>query len=105
MMGLGFALVLLALGAVRELLGTGVLFANMQLLFGPMAEHWQLTLLGSDYQGFLLAILPPGAFLVLGLLIAGKNILDARAEARAKARQPAQEPAPSRRVRVTGVVE
>ncbi|MOA19317.1 Electron transport complex protein RnfE [compost metagenome] len=104
MMGLGFALVLLALGAVRELLGTGVLFANMQLLFGPIAADWQLTVF-SDYQGFLLAILPPGAFLVLGLLIAGKNILDARAEARAKALQPAPEPTPSRRVRVTGVVE
>jgi len=104
MMGLGFALVLLALGAVRELLGTGVLFANMQLLFGPIAADWQLTVF-SDYKGFLLAILPPGAFLVLGLLIAGKNILDARAEARAKALQPAPEPTPSRRVRVTGVVE
>ncbi|MNT90846.1 Electron transport complex protein RnfE [compost metagenome] len=96
---------LLALGAVRELLGTGALFANMQLLFGPLAENWQLSLLGSDYKGFLLAILPPGAFLVLGLMIAGKNIVDQRAEARAKARQPAPEPVPSRRVRVTGVVE
>ena len=105
MMGIGFGLVLVVLGAARELLGTGVLFANMQLLFGPMAENWQLSLLGSDYKGFLLAILPPGAFLVLGLMIAGKNILDARAEARAKALQPAPEPAPSRRVRVTGVVE
>ena len=105
MMGTGFGLVLLALGAVRELLGTGVLFADMQLLFGPIAEGWRIEVFGSGYKGFLLAILPPGAFLVLGLLIAGKNILDARAEARAKARQPAQEPAPSRRVRVTGVVE
>ncbi|MCY1423128.1 Electron transport complex subunit RsxE [compost metagenome] len=105
MMGIGFGLVLVVLGAARELLGTGTLFANMQLLFGPLAENWQLSLLGSDYKGFLLAILPPGAFLVLGLMIAGKNIVDQRAEARAKARQPAPEPVPSRRVRVTGVVE
>jgi electron transport complex protein RnfE len=104
MMGIGFGLVLVVLGAVRELLGTGMLFANMQLLFGPLAENWQLTLF-SDYKGFLLAILPPGAFLVLGLMIAGKNIVDQRAEARAKASAPAPEPVPSRRVRVTGVVE
>ncbi len=75
MMGLGFSLVLLALGLVRELLGTGVIFANMQLLFGPLAEHWQITVF-HDYKGFLLAILPPGAFLVLGLLSAGKNLLE-----------------------------
>lgn len=105
MMGIGFGLVLVVLGAARELLGTGVLFANMHLLFGSMAEDWQLSLLGSDYKGFLLAILPPGAFLVLGLMIAGKNIVDQRTEARAKALQPAPEPTPSRRVRVTGVVE
>ncbi|SDS65277.1 electron transport complex subunit E [Pseudomonas oryzae] len=105
MMGIGFGLVLLALGAIRELLGTGTLFANMELLFGPIAADWELNLFGSDYKGFLLAILPPGAFLVLGLLIAGKNILDERAEARAKASAPTPEPAPSRRVRVTGVVE
>ncbi len=104
-MGLGFAAVLLALGAVRELLGTGALFANMQLLFGPLAAHWRLDLLGSGYRGFLLAILPPGAFLVLGLLIAGKNILDERAEERARASQPAPEAHVRQRVRVTGVVE
>lgn len=105
MMGLGFALVLLALGGVRELLGSGTLFANMQLLFGPGAAHWQLQPFGSDYRGFLLAILPPGAFLVLGLLIAAKNLLDARAEERAKAARPAAEPSVRQRVRVTGVVE
>lgn len=105
MMGLGFALVLLALGGVRELLGSGTLFANMQLLFGPGAAHWQLQPFGSDYRGFLLAILPPGAFLVLGLLIAAKNLLDARAEERAKAVRPAAEPSVRQRVRVTGVVE
>lgn len=103
MMGIGFGLVLLAIGTVRELLGTGALLANMHLLFGPTAQHWQLTLF-SDYQGFLLAILPPGAFLVLGLLIALKNHIDERLAARAKADEPVAPPT-SRRVRVTGVIE
>lgn len=104
MMGAGFGLVMLAIGTVRELLGTGAILGNMHLLFGPIAAHWQLTLF-SDYSGFLLAILPPGAFLVLGLLIALKNVLDERATERAKATAAAPAPATSRRVRVTGVIE
>ncbi len=104
LMGAGFGLVLLALGTLRELLGTGTLFSNMHLLFGPMAANWQITLL-PNYPGFLLAILPPGAFLLLGLLIAGKNQLDARALERAKAIASPLTAAPSRRVRVTGVIE
>ena len=104
MMGSGFGLVLLALGSVRELLGTGMLLSNMQLLFGAQAASWQIEVF-PHYPGFLLAILPPGAFLVLGLLIAGKNYLDARASERAKAAQVPVEAAPSRRVRVTGVIE
>ncbi|NQD92873.1 electron transport complex subunit E [Pseudomonas sp. CrR25] len=103
MMGLGFGAVLVMIGALRELLGTGALLANMHLLFGPGAASWQLTLI-PEYKGFLLAILPPGAFIVLGLLIAGKNRVDAMLAERAKARQP-QTPAQSRRVRVTGVIE
>ena len=103
MMGIGFALVLVAIGTVRELLGTGALLANMQLLFGPSAANWQITLF-ADYRGFLLAILPPGAFLVLALLVAGKNRIDAIFAERAKAQQPAA-PAQNRRVRVTGVIE
>ena len=103
MMGIGFGLVMVVIGAVRELLGTGALFANMQLLFGPIAENWQLTLF-SDYKGFLLAILPPGAFLVLGLLVAGKNRIDEHLAAKAKAQEP-EAPVQSRRVRVTGVIE
>lgn len=102
-MGLGFALVLVVLGGLRELLGTGALFANMHLLFGPVAADWQIILF-NDYTGFLLAILPPGAFIVLGLLIALKNSIDQRLAERAKARQP-MEPVQSRRVRVTGVIE
>lgn len=102
-MGMGFALVLLVLGSLRELFGTGTLFANMHLLFGPIAADWQITVF-SDYKGFLLAILPPGAFIVLGLLIALKNRIDLHLAERAKAQQP-EVPVQSRRVRVTGVIE
>ena len=104
MMGIGFGLVLVVIGATRELLGTGMLFTNMHLLFGSIAEHWQVVVF-NDYKGFLLAILPPGAFLVLGLLIALKNWIDQYyAEHIAiKAETPA--PAVDRRVRVTGVVD
>jgi electron transport complex protein RnfE len=102
MMGAGFGLVMVAISAVRELLGTGALLANMQLLFGPMAANLQVTLF-PDYPGFLLAILPPGAFLVLGLLVAAKNLLDEKFAAA----QPAAPTtaAANRRVRVTGVIE
>jgi Na+-translocating ferredoxin:NAD+ oxidoreductase subunit E len=103
MMGLGFGIVLVMIGALRELLGTGAVFANMHLLFGPSAASWQLTLI-HDYKGFLLAILPPGAFIVLGLLIACKNRVDEVLAERAKAQQ-VEVPAQSRRVRVTGVIE
>jgi len=75
MMGLGFTLVLLLLGGMREVIGQGTLLANAHLMFGSMAEGWTITLI-DDYRGFLLAILPPGAFLGLGLLIAVKNIID-----------------------------
>ncbi|MBF0675776.1 electron transport complex subunit E [Pseudomonas sp.] len=103
MMGIGFGLVLVAIGAVRELFGTGALFANMHLLFGPLAADWQITFI-QDYKGFLLAILPPGAFIVLGLLIALKNRIDHAIAERAKVEEP-ETPTPSRRVRVTGVIE
>ncbi len=71
MMGLGFLLVLLVMGSVRELLGQGTMFANLHLLTGlPDA-----TIHVAD-SGFLLLILPPGAFLTLGCLIALKNVID-----------------------------
>lgn len=74
MMGLGFSLVLLVMGFLRELLASGSVFANMELLL-PFAEGWELRLL-PNYPGFLLALLPPGAFIMLGLLLALKNWLD-----------------------------
>ena len=103
-MGIGFGVVLVVLGALRELFGTGAVFANLDLLLGPIAADWQLTLV-EDYKGFLLAILPPGAFIVLGLLIALKNRIDQRLAERASVAQPVATPAPSRRVRVTGAIE
>jgi electron transport complex protein RnfE len=75
MMGLGFTFALVLLGAVRELLGSGTLFANANLLLGSWASFLELTLI-PEYKGFLLIVLPPGGFLVLGFLLAGKRLLD-----------------------------
>jgi electron transport complex protein RnfE len=75
MMGLGFTFVLVILGGLRELLGHGTLFAQAEFLFGEMAKGMTITLI-EDYRGFLLAILPPGAFFGLALLIALKNAID-----------------------------
>jgi len=101
-MGVGFGAVLVLLGAIRELLGTGALFADMQLLFGAGAESWRWQVFNVDYP-FLVAILPPGAFLVTGFLIALKNQIDRSIEQRAKAQVEAPV-AGSKRVRVTGTV-
>jgi electron transport complex protein RnfE len=101
-MGLGFAVVLVVLGGLRELTGTGALFANMDLLFGPAAAEWKLVVF-PDYQPFLLAILPPGAFIFTGLIIAVKNLIDAQIKKREEALK-ADTVKESRRVRVTGTV-
>jgi len=78
MMGIGLTLVLVLLGGMRELVGKGTLLSGIDLVFGAAANGWVLHVL-PDYKGFLLAVLPPGAFFALGLLIAGKNWLDQRA--------------------------
>jgi electron transport complex protein RnfE len=83
--GLGFLLALVLLGALREAVGQGTLFAQADLLFGEFGKGLTLHLI-DDYRGFLLAILPPGAFIGLGCLIAVKNVLDACAKRRAEAR-------------------
>ena len=77
-MGIGFMLVLVILGGMRELIGQGTLFSQAHLMFGEAARGMTLTL-GEDFRGLLIAILPPGAFLGLGFLIALKNIIDNRA--------------------------
>ncbi|MGD8644140.1 MAG: electron transport complex subunit E [Chromatiales bacterium] len=91
-MGLGFTLVLVALGALREAVGAGTLLAQAHLMFGEAARDLQVTLV-EDYGGFLLAVLPPGAFIGLGLLIALKNIIDRRLERREPAPGPVTRPA------------
>ncbi|TCP61718.1 electron transport complex protein RnfE [Rhodovulum bhavnagarense] len=78
MMGLGFTIALVVLGAVREILGSGTLFANASLLLGPRFGGLEVTVI-PDYQGFLLMILPPGGFIVLGALLALKAVIDRRA--------------------------
>ncbi|MDO6683480.1 MULTISPECIES: electron transport complex subunit E [unclassified Oceanobacter] len=102
MMALGFTAVLVVLGAMREILGQGVIFSNMQLLFGADAAHWKIELF-SDYPDFLFAILPPGAFMAMGLLIAVKNIIDGRIKAAAEAAKAPTEVG-GKRVRVTGKI-
>jgi len=88
-MGLGFTGALAALGGLRELLGNGTLFSQAHLMFGDGARDLMFRL-DSDFQGMLLAILPPGAFLGLGFLIAIKNLIDQRAARKAPATAPAQ---------------
>ncbi len=100
MMGAGFTSVLLLLGIVRELLGTGTLFANMELLL-PFAGGWEIQLWQAE-SPFLLAILPPGAFLVMGFLIAMKNIIDRKMAEPETSGETAV--TGSKRVRVTGQV-
>lgn len=79
MMGTGFMLVLVVLGSIREILGYGTLFSNAHLMFGEIARNWTIVFI-DDYAGFLLAILPPGAFIGMGLIIALKNVIDKRAK-------------------------
>ena len=102
MMSLGFTVVLLLLGAIREIIGQGTLFSNMDLLFGASAQNWKIDIF-SDYPNFLFAILPPGAFVGMGLLIAAKNIIDARIKANLE-KQKGQIATGSKRVRVTGKI-
>lgn len=73
--GTGFAGALVAMGFIRELLGAGTLFAHMDMLFGATAASWQIDVHG----GFLLLLLPPGAFFVLAALVATRNAVAHRA--------------------------
>ncbi len=80
-MGLGFTFALTLIGAVREMLGSGTLFAGASLLLGKAFAFLELKLI-PGYKGFLLMILPPGGFLVLGFLLAGKRALETRRKGR-----------------------
>ena len=79
--GIGFTLVLITLGGMRELIGQGTLFDQAHLMFGEAARG--MTLRIEDFPGMLIAILPPGAFIGLGLLIMVKNLIDNRVAKRA----------------------
>lgn len=80
-MGLGFTLALVVLGASREILSSGTLFANASLLLGDAFSFLELQLI-PNYQGFLLTALPPGGFIMLGFIVAGKRIIDKKRAAR-----------------------
>ncbi|MCH1930169.1 electron transport complex subunit E [Shewanella sp. A25] len=99
MMGLGFTLVLAVLGASRELLSQGTLFDGAEQLLGPWATALKVHIWHVDTH-FLLAMLPPGAFIVMGLLIALKNVIDKKLKEREAA--PAPEPSVTR-ARITKV--
>lgn len=75
MMGLGFTMALVVLGAAREIASAGTLFANASLLLGNGFKFIELTLI-PEYKGFLLMALPPGGFIMLAFIIAGKRLLD-----------------------------
>ncbi|MBI5437054.1 MAG: electron transport complex subunit E [Nitrosomonadales bacterium] len=82
-MGMGLTAVLAVLGGMREIIGRGTLLSGLDLALGDAAKGWVIHVI-PDYQGFLLAILPPGAFIGLALLIAGKNWLKLREERKAR---------------------
>jgi len=77
MMGIGFTAVLVLLGAARELIGQGTILSEAHLMFGESARNLTIVVF-DDYRGFLMALLPPGAFIGLGLIVALKNVIDAR---------------------------
>lgn len=91
-MGAGFILLLVALGALRELIGRGSLFYGADSLFGPMASGFEMQLF-PESSGLLLAVLPPGAFIGLGLLVAAKNYFDARAVSLSTTQLQSEDPA------------
>lgn len=78
MMGLGFAFILALLGGIREILGQGSLFSGAEFLFGDWGKQLSVQIYQVDSH-FLLAILPPGAFIITGFIIAAKRWLDIKA--------------------------
>ena len=80
-MGLGYTLALILIGGCREILGSATLFAHASLLLGDSFAFLE-TILIPQYKGFLLMLLPPGGFLVLGFLLAGKRVMERRTQQR-----------------------
>jgi electron transport complex protein RnfE len=90
-MGMGLTAVLAVLGGMREIIGKGTLFSGIDLALGEGAKDWVIHVV-PNYHGFLLAILPPGAFIGLGCLVAGKNWLNLRKERKARGAQATTTP-------------
>jgi electron transport complex protein RnfE len=86
MMGMGFLLVLVTLGAAREISANGTLFANASVLLGESFKFLEIIVI-PDYHGFLLMALPPGGFIMTGFIIVGKRLIDKALE---KRKQPIQ---------------
>ncbi|MGZ5051823.1 MAG: electron transport complex subunit E [Methylobacter sp.] len=83
MMGLGFTLTMVVLGAAREISSAGTLFANASVLLGESFRFMELTVI-PEYKGFLLMALPPGGFIMLGFMVAGKRLVERRTAAKAE---------------------
>ena len=90
MMGIGLTLVLGLLGAMRELIGKGTILSGLDLVFNNVPKALYTM---PDYHGFLLAVLPPGAFLGLGILIAARNWIEIRKTAKTNTPMPQLKPA------------
>ncbi|ENM5794235.1 electron transport complex subunit E [Vibrio mimicus] len=97
-MGLGMTSVLVVLGSLREIIGNGTLFDGADLLLGEWAKILRIEIFHFD-SSFLLALLPPGAFIGVGFLIAAKSVIDKHITAR----QPKQQKQAIERARVTNV--
>ncbi|GHX02303.1 electron transport complex subunit E [Vibrio cholerae] len=97
-MGLGMTSVLVVLGSLREIIGNGTLFDGADLLLGEWAKVLRIEVFHFD-SAFLLALLPPGAFIGVGFLIAAKSVIDKKIAAR----QPKQQKQAIERARVTNV--
>lgn len=96
-MGMGYTLAMTLIGACREILGSGTLFAHASLLLGNGFAFLETTVI-PEYKNFLLMLLPPGGFLVLGFLLAGKRIMERnwqRMKIRPQAASAASQQSPS----------
>nr|WP_235263783.1 Rnf-Nqr domain containing protein [Nitrincola sp. A-D6] len=81
MMGIGLTWALVMIGGVREVIGSGTLFANAHLLLGAPFAFLEVTVI-PDYRGFLIMVLPPGGFIAVGFLLVAKRWIDRRVEQR-----------------------
>lgn len=87
-MGMGFLIVIVILGMVRELIGQGSLFSNAELLFGDIAQNWEIQI--ANFK-LLIALFPAGAFFALGLLIGCQQYLSQTLKNRTKQQQTVSE--------------